>query len=62
LNKQVINTIAILIGAGLLLYAMIVDPKNIYLKIGGLIMLMFGLFIATKKWVGDNKTDEDDTE
>ena len=62
MNKQVLNTIAILCGAAILLYAMIVDTENIYLKIAGLVILMLGLFTATQKWVGDNKTDDDETE
>ena len=52
----------IIIGAILLFYAMLVDTENIYLKISGLVILMIGLYTATRNWVGENKNDENDTE
>ncbi|HEY9185377.1 MAG TPA: hypothetical protein VIM94_08635 [Salegentibacter sp.] len=50
-NTQLINTILIVVGGGLLLYAITVENANQYLKIAGLVIIMFGLFRATNFWV-----------
>lgn len=60
MNSQLVNTLIIVIGSALLLYSIITDAENIYIKIIGLILLMYGLFTATQKWVKDNKNDEND--
>lgn len=55
-NTQVLNTILIIAGAGMLLYAIAVENAPVYFKIIGLIVIMFGLFRATNFWV-DTKDD-----
>ena len=57
-SKQATNTLIILIGAGLLIYDFVVAPKEVYFKIAGLVILMFGLYKSTKQWTRDNKSDE----
>jgi len=54
-TKQGINTVIILAGAGLLLFDFIVKPVEVYYKIGGLVILMFGLYKSTRQWTSDNK-------
>ncbi len=58
--KQSLNTLIILIGAGLLLYDFIAKPDEIYFKIAGLVILMFGLYKSTQQWTSDNKSEEKD--
>lgn len=60
-NSQVINTFLIILGGGLLLYAIAVEGAHHLLKIGGLIIIMFGLFRATNLWV-DTKDDHNEEE
>ncbi|MDT0691857.1 hypothetical protein RM549_18845 [Salegentibacter sp. F188] len=60
-NSQVINTILIVVGGGLLIYAIAAENANQYFKIGGLIIIMIGLYRATNHWVAtkdDHKEDE----
>ncbi|MGX1025132.1 hypothetical protein [Psychroflexus sp. MBR-150] len=59
-SKQSFNTLIILIGAGLLLYDFIAKPNEIYFKIAGLVILMFGLYKSTQQWTSDNKTDDNE--
>ena len=58
-KKQLINTLLIVLGAGMLLYSFIAQGEFVYLKIGGLIILMYGLYTATNIWVKDNETDKE---
>ncbi|RRO23211.1 hypothetical protein [Flavobacteriaceae bacterium 14752] len=55
--KQSLNTLIIVIGAGLLLYDFIAKPSEIYFKIAGLVILMFGLYKSTQQWTSDNKSE-----
>lgn len=57
-SKQSFNTLIIVIGAGLLVYDFITEPKEVYFKIAGLVILMFGLYMSTKQWTKDNNTNE----
>ncbi|MBZ9631839.1 hypothetical protein LB465_13705 [Salegentibacter sp. LM13S] len=60
-NSQVINTILIVVGGALLIYAIAVENAHAYFKIGGLIVIMLGLYRATNFWVAtkdDHKEDE----
>lgn len=59
-KKQLINTVLIVIGGGLLLYSFLTNAEAVYFKIAGLIILMYGLYTATNVWVEDNKRDDDD--
>ena len=60
-SKQSFNTLIIIIGAGLMLYDFIANPSEVYFKIGGLVILMFGLYKSTRQWATDNKsTDSED--
>lgn len=61
-SKQSINTAIILIGAGLLLYDFMSSPEHAYLKIAGLVILMFGLYKSTKQWSSDNTSTENQKE
>ncbi|TQD39298.1 hypothetical protein [Haloflavibacter putidus] len=62
MNSQLLNTLIIVAGSALLLYAVITASDNVYIKIIGLILLMYGLYNATQKWVKDNKGDVNDEE
>ncbi|MBI6115331.1 hypothetical protein [Salegentibacter maritimus] len=60
-NSQVLNTILIVVGGGLLLYAIAAENTHPYFKIIGLITIMLGLYRATNFWVetkDDHKEDE----
>lgn len=60
-NSQIINTVLIVLGGGILLYAIAVEGAHHLLKIAGLIIIMFGLFRATNFWVetkDDHKEEE----
>lgn len=60
-NSQVLNTILIVVGGGLLLYAIAAENAHPYFKIIGLIIIMLGLYRATNFWVetkDDHKEDE----
>ncbi|WP_081210799.1 hypothetical protein [Salegentibacter sediminis] len=62
-NAQLINTILIVLGGGLLLYAIAAEEANQYIKIAGLIIIMLGLFRATNFWVvtkDDHKNDNEE--
>ena len=62
-NSQIINTVLILAGGVLLIYAIAVEDANKYLKIGGLVIIMFGLYRATNFWVAtkdDHKEENND--
>lgn len=60
-NSQVINTILIVVGGALLIYAIAAEDAHAYFKIGGLIVIMLGLYRATNFWVetkDDHKEEE----
>jgi len=60
-NSQIINTILIVLGGGLLIYAIAAENAHPYFKIGGLIIIMLGLYRATNYWVAtkdDHKEEE----
>jgi uncharacterized membrane protein len=60
-NSQVLNTILIAVGGGLLIYAIAAENAHAYFKIVGLIIIMLGLYRATNFWVAtkdDHKEDE----
>ena len=60
-NSQVINTILIVLGGGLLIYAIASEGTHAYFKIIGLITIMLGLYRATNFWVetkDDHKEEE----
>jgi uncharacterized membrane protein len=60
-NSQIINTILIVLGGGLLIYAIAAENTHPYFKIGGLIIIMLGLYRATNYWVAtkdDHKEEE----
>ncbi len=63
MNKsQIINTILIVVGGALLIYAIAAENAHAYFKIGGLIVIMLGLYRATNFWVAtkdDHKEEED---
>jgi len=61
-KKQTIFTLVIFLGAMILLYGMIYDKNNLYLKIIGIILLMFGLYKSTRVWVDDNKKEDNERE
>lgn len=59
-NSQIINTLCICIGGGILIFLIAGEEiENVYLLILGLILLMFGLYRATNHWVY-TKDDSDE--
>ena len=61
-SKQGFNTLIIIIGAGLLLYDFIANPVEVYFTIGGLVILMFGLYKSTRQWATDNTSNDSENE
>ncbi|MCM4158001.1 hypothetical protein [Gramella sp. AN32] len=61
-NSQLINTILILIGGGLLIYSISAEDVSPYFKIIGLVVIMIGLYRATNYWVAtkDDHTNNDE--
>ncbi len=60
-NSQLINTILIVAGGGCLLYAIAIENASAYIKIIGLVIIMFGLYRATNHWIAtkdDHVNDE----
>lgn len=49
-NAQLINTILIVVGGGIMFYTISGEEKSKYLQILGLIIMMFGLYRATNHW------------
>ena len=61
-NGQLINTILIIVGGGILIYTIAVSEPLRYLQILGFIIIMFGLYRATNHWVetkDDHKEEQD---
>ncbi len=54
---QTFNTFLIVIGAAILIYSLAYEQDEAYFQIGGLVILMYGLYKSTQQWVTDNKTD-----
>lgn len=59
-NTQVINTVLIIVGGGILMYSITTEEKNQFLQIIGLIIIMFGLYRATNFWVQSEKKEDDE--
>lgn len=60
-KKQALFTAFIIIGAILIIYDLTGENENVYLKVGGLLLLMIGLYNATKQWAKDNPKDDQDS-
>ncbi|AVR46737.1 hypothetical protein C7S20_16505 [Christiangramia fulva] len=60
-NSQVLNTILIIIGGACLIYAIAVENTSPFIKIIGLVIIMFGLYRATNHWAStkDDHLDEE---
>ena len=61
-KKQTLYTAFIIIGAILIIFDLTGENESVYLKVGGLLLLMIGLYNSTKQWASDNPRDENDTE
>lgn len=62
-SKQLLNGFFIFLGALFLLYAVLFEDTNVYFKIAGLIMIMFGAYRASNHWVehkDDHLSDEEE--
>lgn len=59
-KKQILNFVIIVVGSGLLIYDLTGENENIYIKIGGLVLLMFGLYTATQQWVAGNEENQEE--
>lgn len=57
IKKQTIFSVLIAIGAIMLLYDIATENELVELKIGGLVILMVGLYGSTRQWVDDNKKE-----
>ena len=60
-KSQLLNTILILIGGGLLIYTIASEEPQKYMQIAGFVIIMFGLYRATNHWV-ETKDDYKDSE
>lgn len=61
-NAQVLNTIFIVLGGGILIYTIATEEPQQYLQIAGFIMIMLGLYRATNFWVetkDDHKEEQE---
>lgn len=58
-KKQAYYTVFILIGAVILIYDLSSESEAVYLKIIGLVLLMFGLYSSTRQWASDNPKNDD---
>jgi hypothetical protein len=61
-KKQAIYTAFIIIGAIMIIYDLTGKNENVYLKVGGLVVLMLGLYNSTKQWASDNPKDDNSTD
>lgn len=61
-KKQAFYTVFILIGAALLIYDLAFESDEVYLKVAGLVILMFGLYSSTRQWATDNDRNKKDTD
>ena len=62
-NSQLINSLLIIVGGALLIFEISGENKDVYVLIGGIILLMFGLYRATNHWVEtkDDHLEENNT-
>lgn len=61
-NAQVLNTILIILGGGILIYTIATEEPQQYLQIAGFILIMLGLYRATNFWVetkDDHKEEQE---
>lgn len=49
-SKQLFNGILIVLGGAFLAYSLTVTDPNVYLQVGGLLLLMVGAYRASKHW------------
>ena len=64
-NAQVVNTLLIVVGGGILIYTIATEEPHQILQIFGFIIIMFGLYRATNFWVetkDDHKTEQEQQE
>lgn len=64
-NSQIINTLLIVVGGGILIYAISANEVAPYFKIIGLVIIMLGLYRATNYWVvtkDDHKNENENPE
>ena len=61
-NSQLVNTLIIIVGAGLSFYGITAVGEYKYMKIIGIVILMFGLYRATQQFVvsEEKRKDEND--
>ena len=56
--SRIINIVLIVIGGGVAIYAEAGEDQNLYLLIGGLFVLMIGLYRLSRQ-IPDKKHDDD---
>ncbi|WP_372920209.1 hypothetical protein [Salegentibacter sp.] len=61
-TTQLINTVLIVLGGAILLYAIAAEDANQYVKITGLVIIMLGLFRATNFWVATKDDHKEEKE
>ena len=61
-KKQAVYTAFIILGAVLLIYDLSVESEEVYLKVVGLVVLMFGLYSSTRQWASDNDKNQTEDE
>lgn len=61
-KKQAFYTLFIVVGAALLLYDLAFESEEVYVKVIGLVVLMFGLYSSTRQWASDNDKNRKDDE
>ncbi|WP_029036772.1 hypothetical protein [Salinimicrobium xinjiangense] len=62
-TTQFLNSMLIIVGGAALLFEISGEERNVYVMVGGLIMLMLGLYRATNFWVetkDDHKKDPEE--
>ncbi len=59
--RQLLHFAMIFIGGGIVLVEQNKEKdQNIYVLVAGLVVLMYGLYKATTKWVSDNPRPQED--
>lgn len=61
-NNQLLNTVLIIVGGGILIYTIATEEPHQLLQIFGFIIIMFGLYRATNYWVetkDDHKEEQE---
>lgn len=59
-KRPLLNFVIIVVGAALLIYDLTGENENVYIRIIGLVLLMFGLYTATQQWVTGNDEENDE--